>query len=190
MLLGDDPQCEVVGYSASSVLLSDLALELSESEPDVVVWDLGWETAVADLPDFQELGVPAVALLAEGEPAGDVWAAGPRAILPRDMDADRLLAAAQAVYQGLFVIDPTLADGLLPAVAFDEDDPITAALTPREAEVLQLLAEGLTNKAIAQVLGISDHTIKFHVNAILGKLGAQSRTEAVVRATRLGLLSL
>jgi len=56
--------------------------------------------------------------------------------------------------------------------------------------VLQLLAEGLPNKAIALRLDISDHTIEFHVNAILGKLGAQSRTEAVVRATRLGLIIL
>jgi DNA-binding NarL/FixJ family response regulator len=57
-------------------------------------------------------------------------------------------------------------------------------------EVLQLLAEGLPNKTIAYRLGISEHTVKFHVNAILGKLGAQSRTEAVVRATRLGLILL
>ena len=56
--------------------------------------------------------------------------------------------------------------------------------------MVQLLAEGLPNKAIAKRLGVSDHTIKFHVNAILGKLGAQSRTEAVVRATRLGLIVL
>ena len=57
-------------------------------------------------------------------------------------------------------------------------------------EVLQLLAEGLPNKSIAQRLGISEHTVKFHVNAILGKLGAQSRTEAVILATRLGLVLL
>jgi DNA-binding NarL/FixJ family response regulator len=57
-------------------------------------------------------------------------------------------------------------------------------------EVLQLLAEGLANKAIAHRLDISDHTVKFHVNAILSKFGAQSRTEAVVRATRLGLILL
>jgi DNA-binding NarL/FixJ family response regulator len=69
---------------------------------------------------------------------------------------------------------------------FTPDEP----LTPREMEVLQRLAEGLTNKAIAQELGISEHTIKFHVNAIMGKLHAQSRTEAVVRATRLGLILL
>jgi DNA-binding NarL/FixJ family response regulator len=64
------------------------------------------------------------------------------------------------------------------------------ALTPREQEVIQLLAEGLPNKTIADRLHISEHTVKFHVNAILSKLGAQSRTEAVVRATRLGLLLL
>jgi len=63
-------------------------------------------------------------------------------------------------------------------------------LTPREQEVLQLLAEGLPNKAIASQLSISEHTVKFHVNAIMGKLGAQSRTEAVTRATRAGLILL
>jgi len=68
--------------------------------------------------------------------------------------------------------------------------PPGESLTSRELEVLQYLAEGLPNKAIALKLGISEHTIKFHVNAILGKLGAQSRTEAVVRASRLGLIIL
>jgi len=63
-------------------------------------------------------------------------------------------------------------------------------LTPRENQVLQLLAQGMTNKAIALDLGITDHTVKFHVNAIMGKLGAQSRTEAVVRATQLGMIAL
>ena len=76
-----------------------------------------------------------------------------------------------------------------PSPARDPAD-LVEELTPRETEVLQLLADGLTNKAIAQRLGISDHTVKFHVNAVLGKLGAQSRTEAVVRASRLGLLQL
>jgi DNA-binding NarL/FixJ family response regulator len=63
-------------------------------------------------------------------------------------------------------------------------------LSPRETEVLSLIAEGLANKAVAGRLDISEHTVKFHVNAILGKLGAQSRTEAVTRATRMGLISL
>jgi DNA-binding NarL/FixJ family response regulator len=88
----------------------------------------------------------------------------------------------------LVVFDPSLA--LEPSPARDPSLTLVEDLTPRETEVLQLLADGLTNKAIAQRLGISDHTVKFHVNSVLGKLGAQSRTEAVVRASRLGLLLL
>lgn len=70
------------------------------------------------------------------------------------------------------------------------DSALVEALTPREREVLELLAEGLSNKDIGRALGISEHTAKFHVNALLGKLDAQTRTEAVVRALRLGLLHL
>jgi DNA-binding NarL/FixJ family response regulator len=105
------------------------------------------------------------------------------------MDTDKLLTAARAVANGLVVVEPKLASALLPAMDSDQFTP-DEPLTPREMEVLQRLAEGLTNKAIAQELGISEHTIKFHVNAIMGKLHAQSRTEAVVRATRLGLILL
>jgi DNA-binding NarL/FixJ family response regulator len=69
-------------------------------------------------------------------------------------------------------------------------EPLIEDLTGREREVLGLMAEGMSNKTIALRLEISEHTVKFHVNAILRKLGAQSRTEAVVRATRLGLILL
>jgi len=72
----------------------------------------------------------------------------------------------------------------------DNIQKVLEELTAREMEVLQLLAEGLPNKSIAQRLDISEHTVKFHVNAILRKLEAQSRTEAVVQATRLGLILL
>jgi DNA-binding NarL/FixJ family response regulator len=63
-------------------------------------------------------------------------------------------------------------------------------LTPREGEVLRLIAEGLPNKTIAARLEISESTVKFHVNAILGKLGVESRSEAIVQAARLGLVIL
>lgn len=101
-----------------------------------------------------------------------------------------MAASLEAVAQGLVVLDSGLATAL-----FSASLPTLATLpletiTPREREVLQLLAEGLPNKAIAQRLGISEHTVKYHVNALLGKLDAQSRTEAVVRATRLGLILL
>jgi len=132
---------------------------------------------------------PVVALLSAPTLAAEVWAAGPRGLLPRDTVAAGLNAALAAVAQGLVVIDGDLSAALLPS---GEQAPATAMgdLTPREQEVLQLLAEGLPNKVIASQLNISEHTVKFHVNAIMGKLGAQSRTEAVTRATRAGLILL
>ena len=72
----------------------------------------------------------------------------------------------------------------------DQGDDIGDPLTPREIEVLELLAEGLPNKAIARRLGISDQTVKFHVASEAGKLGAHNRTDAVRRAVRRGLIAL
>ena len=86
------------------------------------------------------------------------------------------------------------ADALLVAApvpqADDEDDPLVEPLTPREIDVLELVAEGLSNKAIAGRLAISDQTVKFHVASIAGKLGAANRTDAVRRGVRLGLIAL
>ena len=82
-------------------------------------------------------------------------------------------------------------DALLVAREDGEADPdIPQPLTPREVEILALLAEGLPNKAIASRLGISDQTVKFHVSAIYGKLGASNRTDAVGRGVRRGLIVL
>ena len=97
-----------------------------------------------------------------------------------------MAAAAAAVLQNLLVFDEELATPA-PAATFDLKSPVEA-LSARELDVLRCMAEGLSNKQIARDLDISEHTVKFHVNAILGKLGAQSRTEAVVRATRAGLI--
>jgi two-component system, NarL family, nitrate/nitrite response regulator NarL len=91
------------------------------------------------------------------------------------------------VASGVAVFEP----GLLRALTAGRAAPGDALLlTPRETEVLNLMAEGLSNKLIADRLKISDHTAKFHVNAVLGKLGAETRTEAVVLAARRGLLML
>jgi DNA-binding NarL/FixJ family response regulator len=87
------------------------------------------------------------------------------------------------------VSDSELSEGI-PAFKTQERPFLLEELTPRELDVLSLLTEGLTNKAIAQRLGISEYTVKFHVNTIFRKLGAQSRTEAAVRAARLGLIPL
>jgi DNA-binding CsgD family transcriptional regulator len=77
-----------------------------------------------------------------------------------------------------------------PKLSVDDDDVPDEPLTPREIQVLELLAEGLPNKAIAARLGISDQTVKFHVASVSGKLGAANRTDAVRRAVRRGLIAL
>jgi DNA-binding NarL/FixJ family response regulator len=181
----------VVGQTSSNGLLDDIDL----TQPDIVLCDMGWQ---ADLMlDALETLVgsdyPLVILLterADAERAAQVVAAFPTyGILLHDNDSSLLTTALQTVYAGLIVIDPELSDDIISdhSIAID---PLPEALTPREDDVLQLLADGMTNKAIAHQLGITDHTVKFHVNAIMTKLGAQSRTEAVVRATRAGLIIL
>jgi len=177
---------------------ADLLSSLDVYRPEVVLWDLGWDATSASssldealerLAQLEDTGTPIVALIPDETYALETQSAGARGLLPRESDAERLVAALMAAARGLVVLDPSLVNPVLGA-----RDPssslLVEELTPRELEVLGLLAEGLSNKAIALRLGISDHTVKFHVNAVLGKLGAQSRTEAVVRATRLGLILL
>lgn len=85
----------------------------------------------------------------------------------------------------------TVADAyVIAAAANPEDAQAVEALTPRETQVLELVAEGLSNKAIAARLGVSDETVKFHLASVLGKLGASNRTDAVRRAIRRGLVPL
>jgi two-component system nitrate/nitrite response regulator NarL len=146
-------------------------------------------TGLERLAEVRDTGQPVVVLLPDDRYTALVWASGVRGLLLRDVDAATLVLALPVVTRGLVVCDAALVSSLFSA----RQPPLISsveALTPREQEVLQLLAEGLPNKTIADRLHISEHTVKFHVNAILSKLGAQSRTEAVVRATRLGFLLL
>jgi DNA-binding NarL/FixJ family response regulator len=146
---------------------------------DAIVWDLGPSPDSTGEPE----GVgtrPTLALVGDPQAARTARAAGATGVL---------VAALHAVAVGLVVATAELAD-----VALGEprelDDAGLEALTGREQEVLALLAEGLANRDVALALDISESTAKFHVRSILSKLGAATRTEAVVRAMRAGLLEL
>ncbi len=191
-LIGSQPGLIVTGQAPGSAGLAEAA---AVYRPDVLLWDVGWDPTaslqrLAEQRDEPGLaGLPLVLLLPDEARTSQAWAIGIRGLLTRDAGLDRLAAALHAAAAGLAVIDPSLAATLVTSRAEAPGSPVEA-LTPREIEVLRLMAEGLPNKAIARQLGISEHTVKFHVNAILGKLGVESRTEAVVRATRQGLILL
>jgi two-component system, NarL family, response regulator YdfI len=118
---------------------------------------------------------------------------GVRAVLPNDVSPEQLAAALQAASSGLVVLLSTqvpVSNGFSSGATPRALDELAEPLTPRESEVLQMLASGLANKEIAAKLAISEHTVKFHVASILGKLGAASRTEAVALGIRRGLVLL
>ena len=188
LLLMDQPSLMVVDQISGS---DDVLAAIDLHQPDVLLWDLGWapESSLAQLADVAEDPLAILVLLPSEDAAAEAWAAGASGLLRRDAELDRLVAALHAVANGLAAFDSTLVAAVAP-VRDASPDQLVETLSPRELEVLRLMAEGLPNKTIALQLGISQHTVKFHVNAILGKLGVGSRTEAVVRATRLGLIIL
>ena len=158
---------------------SEIELVSSASDATILVRD--------SVPEISEVsaGAPAVVLTNEFS-IHDVWRSGARAILPRDAPGAQIIAAIYAASAGLIVFPADDTATVLPLPT----EPPAEPLTPREMEVLEMLAEGLPNKLIAHKLAISDHTAKFHVNSILAKLNAGTRTEAVMRGVRLGLVKI
>ncbi len=155
----------------------------ARAAPAAILWDVGAGGAVDAL---RGAPAPALALAAGEREAAEALRAGARGVLLRGASPGAIAAALLAVARGLTVLDGELAGELVRPPAAAPREP----LTPREREVLALLAEGLANKAIAARLGISEHTAKFHVNGIFGKLGVESRAEAIVQAARMGLVVL
>ena len=192
-LLEVEETLTVVGRISGDSLL---ASELEVYRPDVVLLDLGWLYFDERSPLHQkvqeiviESETPLVVLVSSVEQASAVWSLGVRALLLRDVNVVQLRAAIISAVEALAVADARLIEALIPPQPFLADEP-EEPLTPREMEVLLLIAEGYSNKAIALALAISEHTVKFHINSLMGKLNAQSRTDAVVKATRSGLISL
>ena len=184
-LIGRLADAEVVGMVDPAAAT---AFERAQSPPEVVLWEATAEPGdLRRLVDLSRAGQLVIALVTNSEQARRVRAVGAAAVLPRSVDAPALGAALAAVLEGLTVSDPTLE---APSGESLDLDDIGESLTPRELEVLGRIAEGLSNKAIAARLGIRESTVKDHVNSLLDKLGAQSRTEAVTLALRRGLIAI
>jgi DNA-binding NarL/FixJ family response regulator len=179
-------------HLVGSAAVAEAASLAAQLLPDAVVLDAA-DGEVEDLDAIARLStaqpaLPIVALAADQSGLASALSFGASALLPAAVDLDTLLAALQAAAHGLVTIPRQELAALLP-----KEEPVEAAasapvesLTPRELEVLQLMARGLTNRQIARRLQISEHTVKFHAAAILGKLNARSRAEAVARAIGLG----
>ena len=196
-LLRDHPRFRVIEHSSD-------APAAEERQPGVVIHAVEAQAEAAlesggsnawNASAWSAAGVPVILLLDNPVPRfPEALPAGVRAVLPRNVTPAEIAAAIEAVAAGLYVLHPADLDaismlrprGADPVPEFG--DQLVEPLTPREIEVLQLLAGGLGNKEIGARLNISEHTAKFHVASILGKLGAASRTEAVTMGIRHGLV--
>jgi len=192
-LPGDDPAVVIVGMADQ---LSSLRELVDRNRVDVLVADTPTRELLAEYRARHDR--IALVVLLEGEDAEaplQALGAGASAALGRSASRNEIIAAVKAVATGLVVVPSDLLATLLPE-APPADDVLKAngagraRLTRRELEVLAAMADGASNKAIARRLGISFHTAKFHVAAILAKLDAESRTEAVAKAAQLGLVML
>lgn len=195
-ILRTNPDLLVIG---SSVDPASLTAAIATHNPDVVLIELmlEGESASEKLVALTGVGELPIAILTDIEDRDrllELLHFSVKAILPRSASADEILQAVETAATGLVVLHSDAVDLLLTLLPVSErvveaTAPLQA-LTSREIEVLGMLAEGLGNKAIAKRLGISEHTVKFHVSSIFSKLNASSRTEAVTLGARQGLIML
>ena len=204
-LLSADPDLEVVAAGAS---LADLPEELAAGEEGA---PSAQRVAIATAGALDEAGYrllakhPDLALLLITDEAAEaqelavqIMKGQPWGLLLPEASAEALQAAVHALAEGLVVLSPEALHALLltgemagrTAPEGLGDDSAVEHLTAREVEVLRLVAQGLTNKQIGAALGISEHTVKFHVSSIYGKLGASNRSEAVRIGARQGWVPL
>jgi len=187
-------KARAVKVAGTAANLESAGSLLLDAEADAVLIDATGEQPEEFVQTVAESGLAselAVSVLADHLPRASLAAAlrkGVRAVLPSDVSQDQLVAALEAVASGLVVVHPADVEAAFPASRPLAE--LAEPLTRREREVLQMLAAGLGNKEIAARLAISEHTVKFHVASILGKLGAESRTEAVSLGIRRGLILL
>lgn len=190
MFLGRDPDLTVVGEAADGAEAVEMARHL---QPDVVLMDLlmpimDGMTAIAairkELPDTEVIALTSVL---ETDAVVDALKAGAIGYLLKDTQAAELRKAIKAAAAGQVYLSPQASASLVRKVQAPD---MPEVLTEREAVVLRLIAQGKSNKEIARTLHVVEDTVKTHVHHILAKLGVQSRTQAILYAVRLGLITL
>jgi DNA-binding NarL/FixJ family response regulator len=188
-VLGTQPDFEVVGEAADG---SEVVRLAQRREPDVILLDLEMPEmdGVAALERLQEIEARAIVFTAYDTDERILGAlrAGARGYLLKGASREEIFSAIRTVYSGGSLLQPVVTGRLLDHMSRERTSPELDSLTPRELEVLGLLAQGLTNSKIAEQLFVSERTVKFHVSSILGKLGANNRTEAARIAVRRGLV--
>ena len=203
-ILGQEEDFEVVGEAEDGRTAFDLAVELS---PDIVLMDLslpapGGNDATQKIK--RELPATGVIVLSTSEDEEDLFASirsGAAAFILKDVARDDLVEIIRRVAAGEFLINdkvfskPAVASRVLKefrelAVYGQEAQPIFAPLSPREVEILDNIAQGMTNKQVAYALSISEQTVKNHMSSILRKLAVNDRTQAVVYAMRQGWIRM
>lgn len=204
-MLAREPAFTVVGDAQQASFLAD---DVGEHEPNVVLVEMGddsngdalaiWRLLAIDADEGARSG-PAIVVLTGTRDASQIFEmldAGARAVLSREASASEIIAAVSAAAAGLVALAPELERQLRTVPVRDRAPPAARGgdgaqpLSPRELEVLRMIADGLANKQIAARLGISEHTVKFHVGSVFMKVGASSRAEAVMIGARRGLIVL
>ena len=190
-IISTNPALEVVGSATAKLTLRE---RIEETQPDVILLEWEGDQAMLVLSLVSELTTPAVVVLTDNFEQNwvtEVLNNPVQALLPRKATAEEIIASIVAAALGLVVLHPDFSEEWQRnAVSRIAPSTPIQALTAREIEVLGMLALGLGNKTIAKQLGISEHTVKFHLSSIFSKLNASSRTEAVTLGARLGLILL
>ncbi len=189
--LEQDPQIEVVAEAGDGLQAQNLVAELV---PDVAVLDIqmpgasGIEVARWVRRHHRQVGILILTAYDDDPYVMAVLQAGANGYVLKTASPADILRAVHDVYEGRSALDPSVAGKVLRRIAREDAQSRVQPLTPREMEVLRLVARGYTNKAIALQLHISDRTVQGHLAHIFDKLEAASRTEAVMRAVSLGWL--
>ena len=188
-IIGSHAEFQLAGSFGTVASLAPFA---RSSELDVIVID---SDSIHDrlLEPTSEAAIVLLTEVSDARSISRLLRSGVRAILSRESEPEDVLSAIFAVHDGLVLLSMPAAESLA-AVFGDQapefEDELSEEITSRETDVLRMLAEGLVNKDIAARLGISEHTVKFHISSILDKLGASTRTEAVTQGIRRGLIPI